>query len=85
MSHRSATSLHVDDVCVIEIQERLVGPRRAVLTVLGEVDHGTCDLLSTALTRTWRARPVAVVVDLRQVTFLNAGGLQHERRRLPPQ
>lgn len=76
MSRSSATSFHVDDVRVIEIQERLAGPRRAVLTVSGEVDHSTCDFLAAALVRTWNARPLAVVVDLRAVDFLNAGGLQ---------
>ena len=76
MSDCCVTAFHVDDVCVTEIQECMVGPRRASIVVVGEIDHSTYALLHSALARTWEARPVAVVVDLRQVTFLNAGGLR---------
>lgn len=77
MSDRCRTSsVHDGGVRVIEVQERMVGPRQALVTVAGEVDHLSCDLLSSALVRTWEARPVAVAVDLRQVTFLDAGGLR---------
>jgi len=76
LSDCCVTAFHVDDVCVTEIQERMVGPRRASITVVGEIDHSTYELLHSVLARTWEARPVAVVVDLRRVTFLNAGGLR---------
>ena len=76
MSHSCTTSFRTDDVPVLEIQERRVGPRRDLVTVIGEVDQSTQALFQSALARTWAARPVAVVIDLRQVTFLNAGGLR---------
>ncbi|TWH72181.1 STAS domain-containing protein [Modestobacter roseus] len=76
MSELSVISIHAGDSQVIEIQEHLVGPGQAVLTVAGEVDQGTCALLRAVLLRTWDTSPTAVVVDLRQVTFLNAGGLR---------
>lgn len=76
MSGSCVTAFHVEDVRVVEIRERTAGPRRISVTVVGEIDHSTHALLHSALARTWEARPVAVLVDLRQVTFLNAGGLR---------
>lgn len=47
-----------------------------VVTVVGEVDHATAGLLAQMLTRCWAEWPVAVTIDLRQVTFCNAAGLR---------
>ena len=76
MSDIRITSLLTDGAPVIEIQERSVGPRRALVSVVGEVDHSTHALFRSALARTWETQPIAVAVDLRGVTFLNAGGLR---------
>ncbi|WP_448616456.1 STAS domain-containing protein [Modestobacter sp. URMC 112] len=76
MSDSCVTSLFSDGDRVIEVEKLTVGPRRVLITVVGEVDHSTCPLLRSTLTRTWEVRPVAVTVDLRQVTFINAAGLR---------
>jgi len=76
MSECCVTSFHVDDVRVLEVQERTLGARRASIAVVGELDHGTHALFHAALARTWDAQPVAVAVDLSRVTFLSAGGLR---------
>jgi anti-anti-sigma regulatory factor len=46
-----------------------------VLRVVGEVDLGTVDLLTTALTATLRQRPDHLIVDLAEVIFCGARGL----------
>ncbi|MFF2205502.1 STAS domain-containing protein [Streptomyces sp. NPDC058145] len=45
-----------------------------VLTVAGEIDHHTGDVLSQALDLSGTPRP-HVVVDLRQVTFMDSSGI----------
>jgi anti-sigma B factor antagonist len=76
MSDRCVTFQFSDGDRVIEVEKLTVGPRRVLIIVVGEVDHFTCPLLRSTLTRTWEVRPVAVTVDLRQVTFINAAGLR---------
>lgn len=76
MSDRRVTSLLSDGMRMIQIEEHRVGARRALITVAGEVDHSTLALLQSALARAWETRPVAVAVDLRQVSFINTGGLR---------
>ena len=70
------TVLQLDDVAVLEVHELMTGPRRACVTVVGEVDAATEALLAEVVARTWAAGPVAVDVDLRRVTFLDAAGLR---------
>ncbi|MET7683405.1 STAS domain-containing protein [Streptomyces sp. NPDC005423] len=45
-----------------------------VLTLAGEIDHHTCDRLTQALELSGAARP-RIVIDLRQVTFMDSSGL----------
>src|SRR4051812_13969921 len=45
-----------------------------VLTLAGEIDHHTGDQLSKALDVSDAARP-RIVVDLRQVTFMDSSGI----------
>ena len=76
MSGSCTTASYAEDLCVLTVVERLVAPRRMVLTVVGDIDHSTCGLLDGALARTWEARPGAVWIDVRHTRFLSAGGLR---------
>ncbi|MEW2506568.1 STAS domain-containing protein [Amycolatopsis sp. NPDC047767] len=50
--------------------------RAAVVTVAGEIDLVTAPELDEIVTGVVDERPEALVVDLRQVTFLSSAGLQ---------
>jgi anti-anti-sigma factor len=76
MSECCVTAFYVDDLRVLAIEERQVGPGQTAVAVIGDVDHSTHALLDATLLRVWEGQPAGVTVDLRLATFLNAGGLR---------